>query len=336
MVSRFQRWLVVVMLVGVTATSCRQESNSEFRFRYANEQPLGALRSQSMLFFEAELEKRSKGRIQVELYFGGVLGHERELMDFVATGALQGTRGGFFTDANPKYGLLMMPFLVNDWDQAIRLVNSAFVRKINHEAAKNGFHIPATGISQGFRAHTNNRRPLKHPDDLKGLKMRVPMQEVYVQTALAFGENPQELPYTEVYQALQTGVVDGQDNAPANIWDFKIHEVSKYLTLTYYATGPDPFMVNLDWYQTLPAELKEVFDEVARETMTLSDQLNRDKEQEYIDQLSAELETNIVSGVALQPFREAVQPAYEYFIGKGDFTEDDVKRARAAAAGGGS
>ena len=161
--------------------------------------------------------------------------------------------------------------------------------------------------------------------------MRVPMQEVYVQTALAFEENPQELPYTEVYQALQTGVVDGQDNAPANIWDFKIHEVSKYLTLTYYATGPDPFMVNLDWYETLPVELKEVFDEVARETMALSDQLNRDKEQEYIDQLSAELETNIVSGDALQPFRQAVQPAYDYFIEKGDFSEEDVKRARAAS-----
>jgi C4-dicarboxylate-binding protein DctP len=90
-------------------------------------------------------------------------------------------------------------------------------------------------------------------------------------------------------------------------------------------------MVNLDWYETLPAELKEVFDEVARETMALSDQLNRDKEQEYIDQLSAELETNIVSGDALQPFRQAVQPAYDYFIEKGDFSEEDVKRARAAS-----
>ena len=166
------------MLIGVTGTNCRQESFSEFRFRYANEQPIGALRSQSMLFFETELEKRTQGRIQVELYFGGVLGHERELMDFVATGALQGTRGGFFADANPKFSLLMMPFLVNDWDQAIRLVNSEFVQEINQGSAKNGFHIPATGISQGFRAHTNNKRPLKHPDDLKGLKMRVPMQDV--------------------------------------------------------------------------------------------------------------------------------------------------------------
>lgn len=286
-----------------------------------------------MLFFKTELEKRTQGRIQVELYFGGVLGDERELMDFVATGALQGTRGGFFIDANAKFGLLNMPFLVSDWDQAIRLVNSEFVQEINRGAASKGYHIPATGISQGFRAHTNNKRPITHPDDLKGLKMRVPMQEVYVQTALAFGENPQELPYTEVYQSLQTGVVDGQDNAPANIWDFKIHEVSKYLTLTYYATGPDPFIVSLAWYEKLPQDFQVIFDEVARETMTLSDQLNRDKEQEYIDNLSAGLETNTVTGEALKPFQDMVGPVYDYFVKKGDFTMDDVARARKAARG---
>jgi len=91
-------------------------------------------------------------------------------------------------------------------------------------------------------------------NDLKGMKMRVPMQEVYVQTALAFGSNPQELPFIEVYHALQTGVVDGQDNAPSNIWDFKIYEVSNYLTINNYATGPDPFMVNLKWHESLPNE----------------------------------------------------------------------------------
>ena len=321
------------LALAIFATGCQREDTVEFRFRYSNAQPLGALRSQSMQFFKTALEKRTGGRIAVDLYFGGVLGNERELMDFVATGALQGTRGGFFADANPKFSLLMMPFLVDDWDQAMRLMGSDFVSEINREAAKPGYHIPATGISQGFRAHTNNQRPLRSPEDLKGLKMRVPMQEVYVQTALAFGENPQELPYTEVYQALQTGVVDGQDNAPANIWDFKIHEVSKFLTITYYATGPDPFMVNLEWYQKLPHDLQTTFDEVARETMALSDRTNREKEQEYIDQLSAALETNVVDGDALKPFQQAVQPVYDYFIEKGDFSADDVERARQAARG---
>ena len=322
----------IAMSLTFLGTSC-SKGQKTILFRYANEQPIGAIRSQSMLFFETELEKRTEGLIEVELYFGGVLGYERELMDFVATGALQGTRGGFFSDANPKYNLLGMPFLVEDWDQAIRLMNSEFVEEINREAAENGFHIPAIGISQGFRAHTNSVRPITHPDDLKGLKMRVPMMEVYVQTALAFGANPQELPYSEVYQALQTGVVDGQDNAVSNIWDFKVYEVSKYLTITNYATGPDPLMVNLSWYQNLPDDLKNIFDEVSRETIALSDQMNRESEQHYIDQLSAHLETNLVEGEGLEPFRAAVQPVYDYFIEQGTFTREDVDRARASARG---
>ncbi len=312
--------------------SCGSSSN-QLVFKYGNEQPEAALRSQSMLFFKEELEKRSQGRIKVELFFGGVLGNERELMDLVATGALQGTRGGFFADANAKFNLFTLPFLVDDWDQAIRLVGSDFMRGVNQGAREHGFHIPATGISQGFRAHTNNKRPIKSPEDLKGLKMRVPSQEVYVETARAFGANPQEIPYIEVYQALQTGVVDGQDNAPSNIWDFKVHEVSTYLTLSNYATGPDPFMVNLAWFETLPKDLQEIFDTVAEETMALSDRLNREQESEFIKKLSEKLEVNTLSGAELEPFRVAVGPVYAHFVEKGEFTLDDVAAARSAARG---
>ncbi|MGB5816194.1 MAG: TRAP transporter substrate-binding protein [Thermoanaerobaculia bacterium] len=325
---------IAFCLLAIASASCTR-SDKGLIFKYANEQPEAAIRSQSMLYFKDELEKRTDGRIEVELYFGGVLGNERELMDLVATGALQGTRGGFFADANPKFNLLTLPFLVDDWDQALQLVNSDVVREMNQGARENGFHIPATGISQGFRAHTNNVRPIKHPDDLEGLKMRVPMQEVYVQTALAFSTNPQELPYVEVYQALQTGVVDGQDTAPSNIWDFKVHEVSKYLTITNYATGPDPMLVNLEWYESLPADLQVLFDEVAVETIALSDKLNREQEEEFIDKLSEQLEVNYVTGADLEPFREAVRPVYEYFIDQGDFTADEIERARKAARGGG-
>ncbi len=320
----------------ISTLSCsRNDSAPEFTFRYSNEQPEAANRSKSMRFFERELEERTDGRIQVELYLGGVLGNERELMDLVATGALQGTRGGFFADANPKFTLLTLPFLVDNWDQALRLVNSDFTRAINHGASRNGFHVPATGISQGFRAHTNSVRPITHPDDLRGLKMRVPMQEVYVQTALAFGANPQEIPYVEVYQALQTGVVDGQDNAAANIWDFRIHEVSKYCTITNYATGPDPLMVNLAWYERLPADLQVVFDDVAREAMVFSDRLNREMETKYIELLASHLEVNYVTGSDLEPFRRAVQPVYQLFVDKGHFSAADIEQARRAARGDG-
>ena len=254
-------------------------------------------------------------------------------MDLVSTGALQSTRGGFFNDANPKYNLLTLPFLIADWDQAQRLVGSSFMDSINNGARENGFHIPATGISQGFRAHTNNKKPILHPRDFKGLKMRVPMQEVFIQTAKAFGSNPQELAAIDIYQALQTGVIDGQDNPPSNIWDFKMHEVSKYLTVTNYATGPDPFMVNLDWYNKLPPGLQKIFNRVAKETMAKSDQMYRSKEMEYLDQLSEYLEINYITGDALTPFENSVKPVYDYFIEKGMFTMGEIEIAKNIAKG---
>ena len=285
-------------------------------FKYSNEQPETAIRSQSMLFFKERLEKESDGKIKVDLFFSGVLGNERELMDLVSTGALQGTRGGFFNDVNPKFNLLTLPFLVSNWDEASNLVNSSLMKTINAGSRTNGFHVPATGISQGFRAHTNNKKPILTPRDFKGLKMRVPMQEVFIQTARAFGSNPQELAAIDIYQALQTGVIDGQDNPPSNIWDFKMYEVSKYLTVTNYATGPDPFIVNLKWYNTLPPELKIIFDRVAKEAIAKSDQMNREKESEYLDMLSKHLKINYISGKDLIPFQEAVKPVYNYFINK--------------------
>lgn len=322
--------VAVLGLAVVCGISCGQREQA-FIFRYSNSQPEAALRSQSMLFFKEELEKRTQGRIRVELYFGGVLGNERELMDFVTMGVLQGTRGAFYADANPKFQLFTLPFLVDDWDQAMHLMQSEFTSEINRGAKERGFHIPATGISQGFRAHTNSKLPITHPDDLKGLKMRVPPQEVYLKTAQSFGANPQEIPAVEIYQSLKTGVVDGQDNPPSNIWDYKIHEVSTYLTITHYSTGPDPLMVHLDWYEKLPEDLQKIFDEVARETMLMSDQRNRDKEQEYIQMLDKILEVNVLTGDQLKPFQEAVQPVYEYFVSKGDFTFEDIEKARKIA-----
>ncbi|MFC1565441.1 TRAP transporter substrate-binding protein [Candidatus Neomarinimicrobiota bacterium] len=316
--------LLIVIVLGFNLLFAQDS----FTFNYCNSQPKQHPRSQSMLFFEEEIEKRTNGRIQVENYFSAVLGTEFEVLDMVITGALQGTRSGAFIHANKKYYIFMLPFLIKDWDEALMLINSDFTKKINKEAQSNGFHIPACGISQGFRAHTNNIRPILSPEDLRGLKMRVPGQEVFVVNSQILGANPQQLPYSEVYMALKTGVVDGQDNAVSNIWDFKIYEVQKYLTISYYATGPDPFMVNLEWYNKLPEDLKIIFDEVAVETMHFSDQLNRENENIYLEQLAEKLETNYVTSDNLEKFRIATIPVYQHFIDKGYFSWDDINAAR--------
>ena len=287
-----------------------------------------------MVFFEKELEERTDGRIRVENYFSATLGNEREMMDMVATGALEGTRGGLFADANPKFVIFMLPFLVRDWDQAIRLVNSEFAKSINEGARENGFHIPATGISQGFRAHTNSVRPVATAADLAGLKMRVPPQEIYVLTAQALGSSPQEMPVSEVYGALKTGVLDGQDNPPSNIWDYRFYEVQKFMTITNYATGPDPLIVDLNWYQRLPADLRKIFDQVAREAIAYSDRLNRNSEQRYIELLEREMELVHVGDDELLQFRRLTDSVVRHYIARGLFTDEDLGQARKAARGG--
>jgi C4-dicarboxylate-binding protein DctP len=319
-------------MASLTLLAC-SPADDHYLFRYGHSQSLQAPRSQSMVFFENELEARTGGKIQVENYFSATLGSEREMMDMVATGVLQGTRGGLFADANPKFVIFMLPFLVSDWDQATRLLNSELTRSINEGARKHGFHIPATGISQGFRAHTNNVRPIKTAGDLAGLKMRVPPQEIYVLTAQALGASPQEMPVSEVYSALKTGVLDGQDNPPSNIWDYKFFEVQKFMTITNYATGPDPFIVDLNWYERLPADLKKTFDQVAIEAIAYSDELNRESEQDYISLLEQEMEVNYVGEDDLDSFRQLTDPVVRDFIERGVFTDEDLRIAREIARG---
>ena len=127
-----------------------------FLFRYANAQNPTDPRSLSMVFFKEELEKRSNGRITVENYFGGILGTEREMADAVAIGALQGTRGGMFEDASVKFNIVLLPYLVESWEEAVCLVRSEWMMEIAAEGRNRGLHIPAVGISQGVRGLGSN------------------------------------------------------------------------------------------------------------------------------------------------------------------------------------
>ena len=105
------------------------------------------------------------------------------------------------------------------------------------------------------------------------------------------------------------------------------------MTITNYATGPDPFIVDLKWYESLPADLKVTFDQVAEEAITFSDRLNRESEQKYIALLEQELEVNYVSEDALQSFRQLTDPVIRDFIARGVFTEEDLTMARETARG---
>ena len=303
-------------------------------FKYGNAQNKSDPRSVSMEFFKEELEKRTEGRIEVENYFGGILGTEREMADAVATGALQGTRGGMFEDASIRFNIVLLPFLVDNWQQAICLVHSPWMTGVALEAMDKGLHIPAVGISQGFRAHGSNERPIRTLEDFAGLKIRVPdAQEVFHRMEDALGANPQGIAQSETYSALRTGVIEGTTAPPSDLWDRRQYEVLQWITIDSHATGPDPLMVNLSWYESLPMDLQKTFDEVAREALELSDDLYSNSEEEIIARLDQEVEIIHPNEAVIAQLRVRTRSVYDFFVERGDFTWDDINAAIEAARG---
>jgi len=321
--------LIVVSFVFLTLTACGDNSHV---FKYGNAQNQSDPRSVSMELFKTELERRTGGRIQVENYFGGILGTEREMADAVATGALQGTRGGMFEDASIRFNIVLLPFLVENWQQAICLVHSAWMTGVAEEAESKGFHVPAVGISQGFRAHGSNERPIRTASDFEGLKIRVPdAQEVFHRMEDALGANPQGIAQSETYSALRTGVIEGTTAPPSDLWDRRQYEVLQWITIDSHATGPDPLMVNLAWYEALPADLREIFDAVAKEALELSDELYSSSEEEIIARLGQEVEIIRPSAEVITELRERTRPVYDFFVERGDFSWEDINAAVEAA-----
>lgn len=316
---------------GEAEEAAGQEEAKVYTFKYAHTQSPEHPRSESMEYFKEQLEKLSDGRIEVELYFGGTMGNEAEVVDMVKTGNLQGMRGGSWQKANPKYFIYALPFMFEDPYQAGRAMDSEIGRTINEGAMENGLYVPACGVAGGARQITNNVRPIKSIDDLKGLKVRTPPIGVIVRSFKAFGANPQEVPYTETYMALKTGVVDGQENPFSNIYDMKFYEPQKYLSIVNWEVHPDPLYVNPDWYQSLPGDLQAIFNTVSKDAMRYSNKIWLGSESEYLQKMRDSIQVNTVPQENLQGFIEAGKEVYQYYVDEGYFTWDEINQVRKAA-----
>lgn len=303
----------------------------EYVFKYSNSQSDTHPRSVSMYFFKDLLEEASGGRIKVELYTSGVLGKEAEVLDMVKTGALQGARGGLFERANKMYLLYTLPFMFDNTEQVLKLMRGDFGKKVNDGAKDNGLYVPACGVAGGFRNITNNVKPIKMPEDIKGLKMRTPPIDMTIKTFKALGANPQMVAYTETYMALKSGVVDGQENPFSNTVDMKFYEAQKYLSVVNWQIHPDPFYVNPEWYQSLPADLKQIFDAAAKAALMYSDTIWLNSENNFFSLLQSKLETNTLTPEVTAKFAEAAKPVWQQYVDDGYFSWDDIKDAQKAA-----
>src|SRR5713226_7354982 len=205
-----------------------------------------------------------KGKVEVKVFHSSQLGSDEQMMRGIKVGApemfLPST---VMSTADEKFGVFEMPYLI---------VSRAHMKKVteNQQVQKLLFQgLPAKGIrilgvwENGFRHITNNVRPIVKPDDLKGIKLRVPGGVWRVKMFKAYGGNPSPMPLAEVYSAIQSGVMDGQENPFPQIASAKFQEVQKFLSLSGHVYTPAYLVLGEDVWQKFPKDVQAALSKIA-------------------------------------------------------------------------
>lgn len=310
-----------VALMGATASA-----NSEYVCKIANAFVPSHPRAIAMKWLGDELTKRSNGRIKAEYYGNGVLGKELELFQMTATDTVQVYKGGGWENLSGRLSLWGIPFMFRSYDEIVYFENSDFVKEIAKEASHSGIYIPAIGFT-AFRNIITATKVVREPSDLKGLKMRSPSQPTILEFYKICGANPIAMAPTDVYMALTMKTIDGGCNQSANLYGYKLYEVAKNFTWIDYEAGVDPLMVSMKWYKSLPTELQQLFDQVAKESVEMCDQLTIQTEEEFSQKMAAESENvvKVIDDPALvEKWVQAVIPLREKFVKDGLFQQTDL------------
>jgi TRAP-type transport system periplasmic protein len=206
------------------------------------------------------------GKFKVITYGSSQLGGDKEMMQKMKLGTLDMVEPSTIMSSEADiFGVFEMPYLVKSREHMKKIEKELFWSKIEPAAEKKGVKVLAVW-ENGFRHITNNKHPINTPADLKGIKLRVPEGKWRVKMFQAYGANPSPMKFSEVFTALQTGVMDGQENPFAQIASAKFYEVQKYLSLTGHVYTPSYLVVATKKWNTYPAEVRKVLEATAKDT----------------------------------------------------------------------
>ena len=239
-------------------------AQTELKFGHVGEP--GSLIGASADEFARRANAKLGGKYKVVTYGSSQLGGDKELLQKVKLGTVDFAQPSTVMSSEADiFGVFEMPYLVKDREHMKRIEKELFWSKMAPEAEKKGLKLLAVW-ENGYRHITNNKHPINTPADLKGLKLRVPEGKWRVKMFQAYGANPSPMKFSEVFTALQTGVMDGQENPFAQIASAKFYEVQKYLSITGHVYTPSYVAVGTKKWATLPADARQTLEATARET----------------------------------------------------------------------
>lgn len=271
------------------------------------------------MVFKSLVEAGTNGKVKVQTFPNSQLGKDNEVLQQVKDNVIQSgifSVGGFAA-MYPLIGVLDIPFAFPNISSTYAVLDGSFGQKLAADIQKKtGFQVLGFGDSGGFFAFSNSKKPIKTPDDLKGLKIRTMGLETHKRQVSALGGQPVAIAWAEVYTALQTGVADGQMNPIPIIAFAKFDEVQKYLTISEHIFAPYVWVMNEGFYKGLTQQEKDVVAYAAKSAIVAGRGIARiiEASDKGLPALAKKMEVYALTPAEKAKFREAAVPAVKAYI----------------------
>lgn len=290
-------------------------SAAKYQIKFGHDHKDTSPHHQAALWLKNKLEKESNGEIEVTIYPTQMLGTGPQMVEMLQTGAIQmlAVPISNVQSIQPAMQVLELPFLFPD-QKALYAKLEGSLGKALYAPLEAKNILGLTFWESGFKDMTCNS-PIHSPADLKGVKFRVMPSPVIREQYLALGASPVPIDFQELYNALQQGVVDGEENPLMSIVTMKFYEVQKYITLTNHAWLGYAVMVNKDFYKSLPAKYQKLLTEAAKESNAIEVGLINKQNAEYLATIK-NYGTQVIELTPAQfaQFKSAVAPVYDWFV----------------------
>ncbi|MBI1357840.1 MAG: DctP family TRAP transporter solute-binding subunit [Acidobacteria bacterium] len=315
--------IVALLLLG----SCGLETRGPLQLQLGHVANPGSLTDDSAQEFARRANAKLAGRAHINVFGSSQLGDDQTLLLKLKLGTVDfSVPSTVMSTAVDAFGFFEMPYLVEDREHLKRIREEIFWSSIAPRAEPKGYRMLAVW-ENGFRQITNNRHPIVRPEDLAGIKLRTPRGRWRLRLFQSYGASPTPMSLSEVFVALQTGVIDGQENPLSQIYSSQLHEVQKYLSLTNHVYSPAFLAVGVERWESLPEDVRAPIVEAALETqdwvLSSAAQIDRD--------LLAKLETEgmAVNAADREAFVAASQTIYREFGAEVEGGAEWIERALA-------
>jgi C4-dicarboxylate-binding protein DctP len=307
-------FLSVLALAAMSLPAVAADAPNPIVIKFSHVVTADAPKGKASLLFKKLVEEASKGRVKVEVYPNSQLYKDKEEMEALQLGAVQmlaPAPGKFGPLGAKEFEVLDLPYLFDDMASAQKVTQGPVGQQLLSKLEPRGI----TGLAfwdNGFRVFTCNK-PVHVPADLKGLKVRIQSSKVTDQQIRDVGAIPQVLAFSEVYQALQTGVVDCQENPATNIYTQKFYEVQKSLTVTNHTYHGYAVIINKKFWDGLPPDIRTIISDALKKTTVHYYELAKEEDKEAMDAIrkSGKLEIYTPTPQEMAEWKKAFLPVHK-------------------------